>query len=703
MSIQRRILRPMSLLIVAGLLTGLWISGAAIHTHDRMRENSQRAYATLERAQRAQGAFEALNRSVDEVLSFTRLVHPHDLREDFIARSDELLQEIGGLASAQIGPMPSRTVAELEERARLWVDEAAIAVGVTQAAEIPTRWYLRRLSEQIADAIAATERAAQVNADNVAVQARERFVWKIGLALLGMAGVFAIVASLALHRARALIRSLRRVAGAMEHIRAGRFDTEVVDRSRADEIGDMARGVVAFADGLRELTTTKERIEHMAMHDALTGLGNRRAMQSHLDRLYVGSRGRLQQVAVLHVDLDRFKHVNDTMGHDAGDQLLCAVAKAMRESVWANDLIARVGGDEFVIVLARIQSRADAATVARRVIEAISLPVTLEAGTAQIGASIGIAFGGAECDDAERLLLNADVALYAAKAAGRGRFCFYSPGTRREFARRENLVGALREGMKRGEIEVMFQPQVNGIDGALVGIEALARWRHPERGLLAPAEFLDIAFENGLGDQLSEAVLSQAAYALREWRDVGLPAPRVNVNLSGRQLRDPGVVELMRIVVSEYGLRPDDFAIEIVESVLFGDSVDPALANIAALQALGFSIELDDFGTGHASISNLKRFKVDRIKLDRGFVARIDVEAEQEMIVKALIDLSDNLGIGCLAEGVETEAERSKLIALGCALFQGQLIAAPMGFAAATDWLRRHGQDVAADCSEALA
>ena len=249
------------------------------------------------------------------------------------------------------------------------------------------------------------------------------------------------------------------------------------------------------------------------------------------------------------------------------------------------------------------------------------------------------------------------------------------------------LLKDLRCGLDNGEITAFFQPQVDGVTGEVIGFEALARWRHPERGMLDPGVFITLAFEHGLGDRLTERIVSDAIAALLEWRARGLPAPSVSVNFSAKQLRDGGLVEYLDDTLFAAALEPEDIAIEVLESVLFSDGVDPALNTIAQLQKRGYKIELDDFGTGHASISNLRRFKVDGIKLDKDFVAGVDQDAEQEVILRTMIDLCRNLDIVCLAEGVETEAEKNKLISLGCSRFQGYGVARPMPQDAVTEWL----------------
>jgi EAL domain-containing protein (putative c-di-GMP-specific phosphodiesterase class I) len=267
---------------------------------------------------------------------------------------------------------------------------------------------------------------------------------------------------------------------------------------------------------------------------------------------------------------------------------------------------------------------------------------------------------------------------------------FYNDATRARFEGNMALLRDLRIGLDNGEITAFFQPQVDGITNEVLGFEALARWHHPKRGMLDPGVFITLAFEHGLGDRLTERIVSDAISALLEWRALGLPAPSVSVNFSAKQLRDGGLVEYLDDALFAANLQPKDIAIEVLESVLFSDGVDPALNTIAKLQHRGYKIELDDFGTGHASISNLRRFKVDGIKLDKDFVAGVDQDAEQEVILRTMIDLCRNLNIECLAEGVETEAEIAKLISLGCSRFQGYGIARPMARDAVTSWLETH-------------
>ena len=256
------------------------------------------------------------------------------------------------------------------------------------------------------------------------------------------------------------------------------------------------------------------------------------------------------------------------------------------------------------------------------------------------------------------------------------------------------LLQELKLAIARGELSPFFQPQIDGRNEKLLGFEALVRWHHPTRGLVLPGEFIDVAFENGLGDAISAIVLEKAIDALQYWRGMGLVVRRVSINLAAKQLRDEAFIHRLAASIAQSSLSPADLAVEVVESVLFGDNLDPVLTNLNTLQALGFPIELDDFGTGHASISNLRKFRVNKIKIDRAFVSGVDLNPEQEVMLRAIIELARNLGIECIAEGVESEAERSKLLLMGCQQMQGYGIGRPMSLDAATRWIRSRSDEL---------
>ncbi len=441
---------------------------------------------------------------------------------------------------------------------------------------------------------------------------------------------------------------------------------------------------------MQRLEDCKLRAEHGALHDGLTGLPNRRYLSEHLTRVLADARRGGRTVAALHIGLNRMKAVNDMLGHSAGDKMLRHAARLLRGHIGAGDFVARVGGDEFVIIMQEPGSRERLIGVADRFVELLSEPISINGRQARISASVGIAASGPDADgatNAERLLMNSDLALHDAKTGRRGRVKIFSTGRREAFEDRQRTIDELRAALSRDEIEPWFQPQVCARSGRLTGFESLVRWRHPSRGVLTPGHFLDAASDSGLIDGIEEVVVRKSLAALSEWRRRGLEVGRIGLNVSALELRDARFVDKLAWDVDAAGLEPENVAIEILESVLIDDDEDPVIRNIAALASAGFSIDLDDFGTGHASISNLQKFRVHRIKIDRSFVAGVDADPSRRKIAAAMINLAHSLDIEALAEGVETPAERRELEALGCDHIQGFGLGRPMPFADALSWL----------------
>ncbi len=687
MSIKRRILGPIVLLIVIGIVGAFWVSLAAIRTQNAIQDADTTTMRTLQATERAQRIRVEIEDQLSQFLEFNTVETPARVNRNhqrFVTAFRNVGQE---LRAAPGSPKQIEMVAQVEEQFEAWNTEATIALGLLTDTHIPSHNRLDHLARRLELALVALEQEVRLSAANANQDARQRYVQQVVVVFISMIVIFLVAGSTFIGFGSQLVRSLTQLATAMERIRSGDFDTPVSYVDRRDEVGKIARGVAAFSYTLRDLSAAKTRIEHLALHDQLTNLPNRRALQEYLEHCFDLAPSSEHRVAVLHVDLDRFKQINDLMGHAAGDEILRHAARAMQQQIGADDLTARVGGDEFVIVLRQAGTDAQVECIANRIIEAVSQPIEIWGDFVHVGASVGIAFLMAGETDPARILSNADIALYVAKSKGRGRASFYNDATRARFEGNMALLKDLRCGLDNGEITAFFQPQVDGITGEVIGFEALARWRHPERGMLDPGVFITLAFEHGLGDRLTERIVSDAIAALLEWRARGLPAPSVSVNFSAKQLRDGGLVEYLDDTLFAAALEPEDIAIEVLESVLFSDGVDPALNTIAQLQKRGYKIELDDFGTGHASISNLRRFKVDGIKLDKDFVAGVDQDAEQEVILRTMIDLCRNLDIVCLAEGVETEAEKNKLISLGCSRFQGYGVARPMPQDAVTEWL----------------
>ncbi|OIQ28911.1 MAG: GGDEF domain-containing protein [Alphaproteobacteria bacterium MedPE-SWcel] len=693
MSIKRRILGPIVFLILIGIVGASWISLAAIQTQNEIQEADSATLRTLQATERAQRIREEIEAQLERFLDFNTVIPPSEIaskHEQFVSVFESVWEEAG---AAEGSPRQAAMAAQILRQFDTWNHEASIALGLISDTQVPSHSRLDQLARRIELSLVAFEQEVRLSAATTNQNAREKYVRHVAIIFISMVAIFVVSGSAFLGFSSHLVVSLTRLAQAMERIRDGDYDATVRDLGRRDEVGQIARGVAAFSRTLRDLSAAKSRIEHLALHDQLTNLPNRRALQEHLSQCLSERQETGHRAAVLHVDLDRFKQINDLLGHAAGDEVLRHVARAMSSQIRDIDMTARVGGDEFVIILRETEDEAQVESLALRVIDAISQPIEIWGEFVNVGASIGIAFVGDHEQDPARILSNADIALYVAKSEGRGRASFYNDATRARFEGNMALLKDLQTGLENGEIIPYFQPQVDGRTGKVLGFEALARWQHPERGMLDPSVFITLAFEHGLGDRLTTTIVSHAIAALLDWRARGLPAPSVSVNFSAKQLRDGGLVEFLDDALFEAALQPKDINIEVLESVLFGDGVDPALNTIAQLQARGYKIELDDFGTGHASISNLRRFKVDGVKIDRDFVSGVDQDPEQEMILRTLVDLCRNLGIECLAEGVETEPEMEKLLLLGCNHFQGYGVARPMPQEAVPLWLEARKDD----------
>jgi diguanylate cyclase (GGDEF)-like protein len=422
----------------------------------------------------------------------------------------------------------------------------------------------------------------------------------------------------------------------------------------------------------------RARIHHLAHHDALTGLLNRNAFMERLDALMSSGRaGRPgdQQGALLFIDLDHFKRVNDSLGHLAGDVLLQTLARRLTSLLRASDVVARFGGDEFMVLLPGALPLSDVEEVANKVLAAMGAPVVLEGRTISVTPSVGIALYPQHARTSAELVKNADAAMYLAKRQGRAMHQLYLPELTRVAIEALELETELTRAIARREFVLYYQPQVLAHDGKVVGCEALIRWRHPTRGLVEPDQFIPLAEEQRLILPIGHWVLREAALAARRWRDAGRALP-VSVNLSSLQFRDAGFVEGVAAVLAEAGLPGSALEVEITERMLM-DDLDAVRATLAQLKALGVRIAIDDFGTGYSSLGHLNQLPIDRIKIDRSFVHGLPGHAGNAAIARAIVMLAAGLGREVIAEGVETEAQRAFLVGLGCHQMQGLLFGAP--------------------------
>jgi diguanylate cyclase (GGDEF)-like protein/PAS domain S-box-containing protein len=457
----------------------------------------------------------------------------------------------------------------------------------------------------------------------------------------------------------------------------------------ADSYGWWTHWVSIHRD-ITERRAALQRIEFLALHDPLTGLGNRRLVTSWLERALRQPSADGSGCGVVRLDLDRFKSINDTFGHAAGDAVLVETGRRLRASARISDIVARVGGDEFLVIMPEIGGHDDLAAAAERVHEAVTGPFAWDNHRMHILTSVGAAFYPRDGDTIEDLLAAADISLYRSKAQGRGRTNVFSPSLREQAAARKQLGEALRIGLERNEFEPFFQPQLHIPDRSLVGAEALVRWRHPERGVLAPAAFMEYAEEAGLMAQLDECVAERSIAAAAAWSRAGLTSGVLAVNLSGESFANPHLAESLAARLAAHGVPPQRFAVEMVESAFIGGHATEVAAKLAKLRQLGIGIDLDDFGTGYASLTHLRLFQVDRIKLDASFIEGIGDDPDDDIIVTAIVRLAKSLGLRCVAEGVETQRQLDFLAGLGCDDVQGYLFARPMDERRMTNWLRMY-------------
>jgi len=431
-------------------------------------------------------------------------------------------------------------------------------------------------------------------------------------------------------------------------------------------------GWVATHEDITEQRRAEVKIEHMAHHDALTDLANRALLNERLEQALVHVHDG-QMVAVHHLDLDQFKAVNDTFGHPAGDMLLKTVAERLRSLARDTDTIARMGGDEFVIVQAPISDPTEATTLAQEIIAWISEPYDIDGQQAIVGTSIGIAVSPGDGDAPDKLLRNADLALYRAKGDGRGTFRFFESAMDEQMQARRVMELDLRKALPAGEFELYYQPVVNLESKEISGFEALIRWNHPEAGQIPPATFIPLAEEIGFIVPLGEWVIREACLAAARWPE----HLNVAVNISAVQFRGSSLMTVIVNALATSGLHPTRLEIEITESVLLQDR-EATLAVLHRLRSLGIRIAMDDFGTGYSSLTYLQSFPFDKIKIDRSFVKDITENAGSLYIVRAVAALANGMGMAATAEGVETSEQLDKIAAVGCTEMQGYLFSKPL-------------------------
>ena len=430
-------------------------------------------------------------------------------------------------------------------------------------------------------------------------------------------------------------------------------------------------------EDITDRKVAEERVQYLAYYDSLTDLPNRTLLQDRLSKALASARRQKDKVALLFLDLDRFKNINDSLGHSLGDLLLQKVAERLKRWAREQDTVARLGGDEFLIVLTRIKDVADAAVAAERLMAVMTDEFIVEGNPLSISCSLGISIFPDHGEDGEGLIKNADAAMYSAKEKGRNNFRFFTEQMNAQVGERLTLENSLRLALDRNELFLVYQPQMDMGTGKIVGLEALLRWQHPELGLVPPDRFIRIAENSGLIMPIGEWVLRTACSQTRKWQDEGYAAVSVAVNVSAVQFRQEDFCNLIRRVLHETGIAPQYLELELTESLLLVNA-DVTVSVLQELKAMGLTLAIDDFGTGYSSFSYLRQFRVSKLKIDRSFVRDVAVNADDAAITSGIISMAKSLNLKVIAEGVENEAQMSFLRAHECDEIQGYYFSKPL-------------------------
>jgi len=457
--------------------------------------------------------------------------------------------------------------------------------------------------------------------------------------------------------------------GAQDYLIKGQIETRALLRALRYAIERKAMESAALA--------MARQMAHAAEHDALTGLPNRMLLNDRVSQAIIAAPHHMKKVAVLFLDLDGFKHINDSLGHPIGDKLLQSIANRLVECARDSDTVSRQGGDEFVVLLSEVEQAEDAAIAARRMLQTVAECYSIDRHDLHVTASVGVSVYPDDGLDAETLIKNADTAMYQAKESGRQSYEFFKPAMNVRAVERQSLEEGLQRALERRELTLYYQPQVNLTTGAITGAEALIRWMHPTRGLVSPADFIPVAEDCGLILSIGAWVLREACGQARAWMDAGLRATNMAVNVSAMEFRDQNFLENLFAILAETGLDPKSLELELTESVLMKHASSTAKI-LQTLRESGMRVAVDDFGTGYSSLSYLRKFPVDTLKIDQSFIRQISTDGDDTTIVKAVIGMARDLKLRVIAEGVETPEQAVFLRACRCQEAQGYYFGRPV-------------------------
>lgn len=559
------------------------------------------------------------------------------------------------------------------------VGTTAGGLGETEHARVREVWNAHRNRLKAVADDTAVGLVQTVTESSRAIVQGSRLVLTVAVVGTLLAGIIGLLLVVTVRRQ--LLGPLMAISDYLVGLRKGVDAGLALPVARSREVADVV-------DAVSQLATAQHALERAALHDPLTGLSNRYGLEARMEQAMHHARRMGLKLAVMFIDLDRFKAINDSLGHVNGDQLLRIMADRFSGCLRDTDMVARLGGDEFVVVMTDLVRASDAVNVAEKLLDSAQRPLRLEGIEMQVTASLGVCFFPDDGKDAVTLMKHADIAMYQAKSAGRSNFKFFSPEMNSAVAHRLGLESELRRALDRNEFELFYQPQISASSGRLEAAEALIRWRREDGTLVSPIEFIPIAEESALVSRIGEWVLCEACAQLAAWRARGAQTLRISVNLSVRQLRDPALAPFVAALLQKHALPPAALELEITESAAMEDP-EASIRNLGALRALGVSLAIDDFGTGYSSLAYLKLLPIDRLKLDRSFVSELEIDPDDATICAATVGLAHNLRMELIAEGVETAAQADYLRELGCDLLQGYYFHKPLSLAAFSQLLEQ--------------